>query len=151
MNWHNGDETARAPRTLRKGLLYFYRSIRLRCPTCGEKPIFPPARRVRSLTDWFTPLDGCPQCGYAYEREEGYFLMAIWGVNYGLIGLGAMSLYFLLRINTDWNPFWLFCGTVLPAPLACIFFARHAKSMFLALDHFFDPHLRTQKTEKKSE
>ncbi|NCY21290.1 hypothetical protein EBX31_04940 [bacterium] len=151
MNWSNGDETARAPRTLQKGLLYFYRSLQLRCPTCGAKPIFPPIRSVRSLRDWFTPLDGCPQCGYAYEREEGYFLMAIWGVNYGLIGLGAMSLYFILRINTDWNPLWLFCGTVLPAPFACIFFARHAKSMFLALDHFFDPHLRTQKTEKKPE
>lgn len=151
MNWNNGDETARAPRTLRKGLLYLGRSLRLRCPTCGEKPIFPPLRKTRSLTDWFTPLDGCPQCGYAYEREEGYFLMAIWGVNYGLIGLGAMSLYFILRINTDWNPLWLFCGTVLPAPLACIFFARHAKSMFLALDHFFDPHLRTEKKEKKAD
>lgn len=151
MNWTNGDETARAPRTWRKGLLYFHRSLRLRCPTCGEKPIFPPMRRVRSLRDWFTPLDGCPQCGYAYEREEGYFLMAIWGVNYGLIGLGAMSLYFVLRINTDWNPWWLFCGTVLLAPFACIFFARHAKSMFLALDHFFDPHLRTGKKEKKAD
>ena len=151
MNWNPGDEIARAPRTLRKGLLYFYRSLRLRCPTCGVRPIFSPVRKVRSLREWFTPLDGCPQCGYPYEREEGYFLMAIWGVNYGLIGLGAMSLYFLLRINTNWNPLWLFCGTVIPAPFACIFFARHAKSMFLALDHFFDPHLRTQKTEKNSE
>lgn len=89
MNWHDGDETARAPRTLKKGLRYFCRSMMLRCPTCGEKPIFPPARKVRSLGDWFTPLDGCPQCGYPYEREAGYFLMAIWGVNYGLIGLGG--------------------------------------------------------------
>jgi len=151
MKWENGDQTAQAPRTLRKGLLYFYRSVRLRCPTCGEKPIFPPLRMTRSLTDWFTPLDGCPQCGYPYEREAGYFLMAIWGVNYGLIGLGAMSLYFILRINTDWNPLWIFCGTVLPAPFASILFARQAKSMFLALDHFFDPHLRAKKTEKKSE
>lgn len=151
MNWNNGDATARAPRTWQKGMIYFGRSLRLRCPTCGEKPIFPPLRQTRSLTDWFTPLDGCPQCGYAYEREEGYFLMAIWGVNYGLIGLGAMSLYFILRINTDWNPFWLFCGTVLPAPFACILFARHAKSMFLALDHFFDPHLRTEKKGKKAD
>ena len=104
MNWQDGDETARAPRTVGKGLRYFYRSMLLRCPTCGERPIFPPARKTRSLTDWFTPLDGCPQCGYPYEREAGYFLMAIWGVNYGLIGLGAMSLYFILRINTDACP-----------------------------------------------
>jgi len=151
MNWHDGDETARAPRTLKKGLRYFCRSMMLRCPTCGEKPIFPPAREVRSLGDWFTPLDGCPQCGYPYEREAGYFLMAIWGVNYGLIGLGGMSLYFILRINTDWNPLWIFCATVLPAPFASILFARHAKSMFLALDHFFDPHLRTPKKEKKAD
>jgi len=65
------------------------RALPLRCPECGISPLFVPVRKVRSIWDWFTPLDGCPRCGYAYERETGYFLMAIGGVNYGIMaGLG---------------------------------------------------------------
>ena len=63
------------------------------CPECGISPIFTPMRNVRTLYDWFTPLDGCPICGYAYEREQGYFLLSIWGLNYGLIaGFGTLAL-----------------------------------------------------------
>ena len=137
------------PRTVQKALLYTLRALRLRCPTCGERPMFLPWSKVRNLGDWFTPLDGCPRCGYAYDREPGYFLMAIWGVNYGVIGLGSMTAYFILRSWTSipYTALLLFC--VLPAPLLSILFARHAKSLFLALDHFFDPHIRNKKNEKK--
>jgi hypothetical protein len=41
------------------------RGLQLRCPECGVSPVFVPVRRVRSLFDWFAPLDGCPRCGYA--------------------------------------------------------------------------------------
>lgn len=146
-----GDSTARAPRTVGKAWLYLKRSLLCRCPTCGERPIFSPLRETRSLHGWLTPLDGCPRCGYAYEREPGYFLLAIWGVNYGVIGLGAMSVYFLLRAPTDLRPTVLFFLCVMPAPLLSLLFARHAKSMFLAMDHFFDPHLRLKKNGKNSE
>ena len=71
---------------------FIRRALMLRCPECGVSPIFRPVREVRSLYDWFTPLDGCPRCGYAYEREQGYFLLSIWGLNYGLIaGLGLIG------------------------------------------------------------
>lgn len=142
---------AHDPRTLRKGLVYTYRALCLRCPTCGERPIFLPFDKVRSLDDWFSPLDGCPNCGYAYDREPGYFLMAIWGVNYGVIGLGVISSYFVLRVATDIKPSVLFFVCVVPAPMLSILFARHAKSLFLALDLFFDPHTRIQKNKKNTE
>ena len=87
---NSGDSMAQAPRTIGKAWLYLKRSLLCRCPTCGDKPIFAPVKETRSLQDWFTPLDGCPKCGYAYEREPGYFLLAIWGVNYGVIGLGGI-------------------------------------------------------------
>jgi len=148
---NSGDSTAQAPRTVRKAWLYLKRSLFCRCPTCGDKPIFAAVKETRSLRDWFTPLDGCPKCGYAYEREPGYFLLAIWGVNYGVIGLGGMSAYFILRACTDLRPMVLFLLCVMPAPFLSVLFARHAKSMFLAMDHFCDPHLRGKKTEKKPE
>jgi hypothetical protein len=47
-------------------------AFRLKCPPCGERPLFVPWHQVRSLQDWLMPLDGCPRCGYAFEREPGF-------------------------------------------------------------------------------
>src|SRR5215831_12569586 len=100
---HSEPETPRAWR-------YIGRALRLRCPECGISPIFVPAKRVRSIHDWFEPLDGCPRCGYAYQREQGYFLLAIWGVNYGTVaGLALLvSLLFeWLHPLSLWTYIWI--------------------------------------------
>ena len=95
---------------------------------------------MRSIWNWFTPLDGCPRCGYAYERESGYFLMATWGVNYGVVaalGLGlALLIDSTIGITMRQAIFFIF----LPMPLLSFLFARHAKALYLAMDHYFDPH-----------
>jgi uncharacterized protein (DUF983 family) len=121
---------------------YIGRALKLRCPECGVSPMFTPLRRVTSLFDWFTPLDGCPRCGYAYQREDGYFLLSIWAINYGTVaGLGLIvSLTFeLLRPLTLWQYIWFVFA---PMPLLSALLARHAKSLFLAMDHYFDPHVK---------
>lgn len=118
------------------------RAMRLRCPECGISPIFTPARKVRSLWDWFTPLDGCPRCGYAYEREDGYFLLAIWGVNYGVVaGLGlticlVLDYFFHLSVAT-----MIWC-VIVPLMGVSFLISRHAKALYLAVDHYFDPHVK---------
>ena len=56
-----------------------------------------PIKRIRGLSDYFTPLDGCPRCGYAYERELGYFLLSIWAINYGGGSLLGISIYCYLE------------------------------------------------------
>ena len=105
--------------------------------------MFVPLLRVRSLRDWYTPLDGCPRCGYAYEREQGYFLMAIWGVHYftvagaGLAG-GLLVDHFFPGIPLH----TLLIGTAVPTLLFALWFARYAKSIYVAIDHFFDPHVK---------
>ena len=121
---------------------FIRRAIGLRCPECGVSRIFRPVREVRSLYDWFTPLDGCPRCGFAYEREQGYFLLSIWGLNYGLIaGLGLIGGLLIQHYKNPplWSAWWLL---LLPMPLLSFLFARHAKALFLAMDHYFDPHLK---------
>jgi uncharacterized protein (DUF983 family) len=116
--------------------------MRLVCPECGVSPIFVPWRKVRSLFDWFTPLDGCPRCGYAYEREQGYFLLSIWAVNYGVVaGLGltlSLVLDYFYALPLKWHVLYVF----LPMPVVSFLFARHAKSLYLAMDHYFDPHVK---------
>jgi uncharacterized protein (DUF983 family) len=142
---------AESPRTIQKAMIYVNRALRWKCPTCGEKPMFLPWYKVRSLHDWFSPLDGCPNCGYAYDREPGYFLLALWGVNYGFVAVVGMTAYISIRQWTDWSTavcLWVAMG---PAPLLSILVARHAKSFFLAMDHFCDPHIRDKKFRKKSD
>jgi uncharacterized protein (DUF983 family) len=130
---------------LSRGGTYLGRAIRLRCPECGVSPVFPPLRRTRSWRDWVTPLDGCPRCGYAYEREDGYFLLAIWGVHYFTVtGVGLTTALLVDHF---------FPGIPLPALVAgsatftvalAALFIRHAKSIYVAVDHYFDPHVRPE-------
>ncbi len=119
---------------------YFFRACRLQCVECGTKPIFTPLLKVRSLSDYFAPLDGCPRCGYAYERETGYFLLAIWAINYGVGSLAGIAFYFYLEFNYRLPLPTLMASVILPIVAFNILFARHSKAFFLALDHYFDPH-----------
>lgn len=118
--------------------------MRLVCPECGISPIFVPWRKVRSIFDWFTPLDGCPRCGYAYEREQGYFLLSIWAVNYGVVaGLGltiSLVLDYFYSLPLKQHILYVF----VPMPVLSFLFARHAKSLYLAMDHYFDPHVKAK-------
>jgi len=123
-----------------KAWVFFTRALRLRCPECGRSPIFVPLRHLRRLRDWFTPLDGCPRCGYAYERETGYFLLSIWAINYGVGSLLGLAIYVILESFFTLPLPELLFWVIAPVVLFNLFFARHAKALFLALDHFFDPH-----------
>jgi uncharacterized protein (DUF983 family) len=123
-----------------KALLYLARAALLRCPVCGVSPIFHRLRHTRSLNDWFTPLDGCPRCGYPYEREPGYFLASVWIINYGLGSLLGIFIYVILEVFVH-PPFRTMLAAVI-GPVFCfnLLFARHAKALFIAIDHYYDPH-----------
>jgi uncharacterized protein (DUF983 family) len=129
-----------SPRRIRQ---YLWRATWLRCPVCGTRPIFLPLARVRSLDDWLTPLDGCPVCGYAYDREPGYFLMSVWAIGYAASALVGIAVYvFLQTWHSDLSLVWTLLAVAVPLPIVNLLFARHAKSYFLAIDHLFDPQLR---------
>jgi uncharacterized protein (DUF983 family) len=119
---------------------YFMRATRLRCPVCGCSPLFPPALRVRRFFDWVTPFDGCPRCGFAYEREPGYFLMAVWVVNCAVGSLLGLLSYLVLRLQFELPVTFCVAAMILVALVCDVLFLRHAKAYFLALDHLFDPH-----------
>lgn len=127
-------------RDLQRAGRFFRRAVALKCPECGTRPMFIPLRSVRSFRDWFTPLDGCPRCGYPYERETGYFLLAIWAVNYGVGSLLGIVLYLILETFFVLPLPLLLTVVIVPVCLFNLAFARHAKAFFLAMDHYFDPH-----------
>ncbi len=85
------------------------------------------------------PLDGCPRCGYPFEREPGYFLLSIFAINYGVGALLGLVVYLVLDFCVH-LPIWLVLTlTIVPMPFFNLWFARHSKALFLAFDLFFDP------------
>ena len=120
-------------------LIGLLRALRLRCPHCGETAIFPPLRKTRSLSGWFTAEYGCPRCAYRFEREPGYFLMATWATGFfppALLGVALMLLLPLWFKMSD--TVWL-AACMIPAALLAVVIARHARAIFLWIDHLFDP------------
>lgn len=111
--------------------------------------MFLPISKVRNLGGYFQPFDGCPQCGYAFEREPGYFLLATWAINYVVacaIGLLAFS------VVSRWPGLSLaltFVLTLLPTLVAALLTIRHSKAIFLAMDLSWDP--PDQKKSEESE
>ncbi|MGH7795960.1 MAG: DUF983 domain-containing protein [Candidatus Binatia bacterium] len=103
--------------------------LRLRCPRCGAGKLYAKP---------FKMFAHCPHCGLKYEREQGYFVGAIY-INYAATVAIAVPGFFLLDVFTGmtinqqlglWVPFAIIF------PLA---FFHHARSLWLVLDHFFNP------------
>src|SRR5437764_9352863 len=59
--------------------------LRLRCPRCGKGKVF---------RGTFAMNDPCPVCGLVFQREEGYFLGAMY-VSYVLASALLIPSYFL--------------------------------------------------------
>jgi uncharacterized protein (DUF983 family) len=83
-------------------------------------------------------FEHCPHCQLKFEREQGYFVGAIY-INYAATVAIAVPGFFLLDAFTTmtiqqqlavWVPF----AVVFP-----LLFFHHARSLWLALDHFFNP------------
>src|SRR5512145_2096996 len=82
----------------------FGRGLRLRCVRCGNAPLF------RGL---FTMHERCGACGLLFEREQGYFVGAIY-VNYAvtvaltILGAFVLERYVTLDVTTQivmWSAF----------------------------------------------
>jgi uncharacterized protein (DUF983 family) len=107
------------------------RALRLRCPRCGEGYLFQSWFRMRKQCDW---------CGLVYEREPGFFLGSAY-VNYTVTGgtvvlVSVMYFAFLMDKVPKWvvfGPLGVFC-LLLP-----MWFFRYARSLWLAIDQYWDP------------
>jgi uncharacterized protein (DUF983 family) len=80
----------------------------------------------------------CAHCGLKFEREQGYFIGAIY-INYAATVLIAVPGFFILDVFTNitidqqlalWIPFTV----IFP-----LLFFHHSRSLWLVLDHWFNP------------
>ena len=83
-------------------------------------------------------LGNCSQCHFRFEREQGYFIGAIY-FNYGATVVIAVAGYFLLHHALGLSlaaqlALWGAFSILFPL---CTF--RYGKSLWLAIDLFLDP------------
>jgi ABC-type glutathione transport system ATPase component len=80
----------------------------------------------------------CLTCGLKFEREQGYFLGAIY-INYaatvGCMLVGFFLLEYLVHLSLTYQLIvWISFGVFFP-----ILFYRYSKSLWLCLDYIFSP------------
>ncbi len=103
--------------------------LRLKCPRCGVGSLYAKAFRMRFH---------CGHCDLKFEREQGYFVGAIY-INYAATVAIAVPGFFILDIFTAMT---INQQLALWVPFAIIFplvFFHHSRSLWLVLDHFFNP------------
>jgi uncharacterized protein (DUF983 family) len=105
-----------------------------RCPRCREGAIF----RSSWWRAWLDMNERCPVCNLKFEREQGYFLGAMY-VSYAL----AIP-PFVLLVTTLWLfAHWRYELALLGAFLAYLPFvpmaARFSRVVWMYIDHTFDP------------
>lgn len=107
------------------------RGVTKKCPRCGAGRIF---------AGFFRLKDNCPTCGYAFEREEGYWTGAM------IVNIAACEAWFaLLFVGTllatlpevDWAP--LLGVALLTNGLLPIVFYPRSKTIWMALDLYWHP------------
>jgi uncharacterized protein (DUF983 family) len=105
------------------------RGLRLKCPRCGVGPLY--AKPFRMLAN-------CRHCDLRFEREQGYFVGAIY-INYAATIAIAVPGFFILDTFTGIN---IDRQLMIWVPFAVIFpllFFHHSRALWLVFDHFFNP------------
>jgi uncharacterized protein (DUF983 family) len=105
------------------------RGLRLKCPRCGVGSLY--AKPFRMLAK-------CRHCALTFEREQGYFVGAIY-INYAATIAVAVPGFFVLDIWAHWTidqqlTLWLPFAVIFP-----LVFFHHSRALWLVLDHLFNP------------
>jgi uncharacterized protein (DUF983 family) len=116
-------------RGLARAVALLWRGVCLCCPRCGARSLF---------RTWWAMHERCAVCGLHFEREQGYFLGAMY-INYGvsvvLALLGSFALEYWTRPSlTQQLVLWIGFCTGFP-----VLFFRHSRGMWLGFDFIFDP------------
>lgn len=107
----------------------FRAALGLRCLVCKRGAVHPTYMKY---------VDACPVCGAAFCREQGFFLGSIY-FNYGLTT--AVTLLAWFGTGAAFRPLdpAFLAGCVVFSALFPLWFLRYARTLFAALDQYFDP------------
>ena len=134
---HDIPPSSEALPPLKKAWLFFWRAARWQCPVCGRAPLYRSVGEMRNFNDWLETLPGCPHCDYTYDRESGYFMLALWSLDYGVAAIFGIGLLLILLNFFTLSTGQLLLWTMVPTFIFALLIVRHAKAFYLAIDHYF--------------
>lgn len=102
--------------------------LALRCPHCFHGKLFSGLWQMH---------EHCPVCHIKYEREQGYFMNAIF-FGYILGFLAILPLNVLLYIR-EAPPIWFLIGTLLSLILLSPLIFRYSRALWMHIDEMLDP------------
>ena len=102
--------------------------LRLRCPHCFRGQIFSGVWKMN---------ERCPVCGIVYEREQGFFMNAIFfGYILGFIAILPLNIWLYI---IEAPPVWFLIGTLLLLTLLSPIVFRYSRALWMHLDEMLDP------------
>jgi uncharacterized protein (DUF983 family) len=105
-----------------------------RCPRCREGAIY----RGSMLEGLLSMYDRCPVCHLKYEREEGYFIGAMY-VSYGLAIPPYLAIVSALWLLAGWRYEYALLGAVIVYLPFVPFVMRLSRVVWIYVDQAFDP------------
>lgn len=105
------------------------RAVHRRCPRCGEAGAF---------ASWSRLHEWCPACGFAFEREHGYWVGAVivnTTVTFALFLVVFVGGMLIAWPSVPWTP--LFVATVLIMLVVPIGFYPWSKAIWMAFELSF--------------
>lgn len=99
-----------------------------RCPRCGQGRVFAGVLEMNRT---------CPVCGIAFEREQGYFLGAMY-FSYAM-GVAAATPLVIAGLALGWG--YPLIGVLAGAELVLLspLVYRYSRVIWLHVDQYFDP------------
>lgn len=112
--------------------LILLRGLKLRCPDCGLGRLYRAPFRMHTH---------CNYCGLIYEREQGYFVGAIYlnVIATESLLLGALLIYTLIAGTISQIILTVLIALALALPLV---FFHHSRSLWLCVDYILNPRER---------
>jgi len=108
--------------------LALFRGLTLRCPACARGKLF---------RNMFQMNTKCVECDFQFERAPGYFLGSTY-INYGITAFTTTVSYVVLHFGIGFSRDQLLPGLLAFCLIFPLVFFRFARSLWLALDCFFD-------------
>ncbi len=100
----------------------------LRCPHCLQGRIFYGLLKMHQR---------CPRCNILYEREQGFFMNAIF---FGyILGFIAILPFNVILYIYEAPPIYFLVGTVLLLTLISPLVFRYSRALWMHLDEMLDP------------
>jgi len=107
------------------------RAARRVCPYCGQVKVF---------KNWFSIERYCPACGVRFEREDGYFLVAM-AVNLIVAEMVGMSAVIVLLLQRDMSLILQEALAITVAVGMPLLFYPFSRTFWMAIDLYFDKEL----------